>query len=90
MNKGIEGIGKILGVGGALCDSILAHRAKGESWGTWDFVQDVGPAAVAAIGELPELPLEFSDLDKDELLDIVSMLSELSKKMIETIAGGMK
>lgn len=90
MNKGIEGIDKVLLVGTALCESIREHRARGESWGAWDFVQDVGPDLVAAAGALPDLQAEFADLDKDELIDIISELSKLLIKTIETVAGGTK
>lgn len=90
MNKGIESIEKILAVGDALCDSITVHRDRGEDWGTWDFVQDVGPDMIGAVGALPDLVPELKDLTTTELIQIVGDLSALVVKAITTVAGGKK
>ena len=90
MKEGIEGLEKIIAVGDALCDSITAHRASGESWGTWDFVQDVGPDLVAAVSSLPDLKLELRDLDLAESTQLVEELAQLLIKTIGLVSGVAK
>jgi hypothetical protein len=88
--KGIEGIEKILQVGNELFDSISDHQARNVPWGTWDFIQDVGPELASAVGSFPDVPAEVADLSKDELITLVADLAGVVQKAILCIVREKK
>ena len=87
---GIESLQKVVLVADTLLDSLSAHFDRGEDWGTWDFVQDVGPDLVIAVGSAVNIPAEVQDLSREELSQLVQEMTDVLKKAIMTIGRGKK